>query len=176
MRGVPARRREGSLDLRVFPPHSRARVAACASLRGPRVACVPTQAFLAWAFAGTSVHRTLALFRLTHGTVVFVRLTRGEPVRPGKVPRALFLPRPHLCRLGVGIPGQASGLRNNCSPCLHRRPFEKRLPNLTGFRSQAKIWETAMPWKDFFSILLDACGDRTVLSKVPRRRGRGRHP
>ncbi len=40
---------------------------------------------VAWAFAGTSVHRTLALFRLTHWTVVCFRLTplrrqvRGSP-------------------------------------------------------------------------------------------------
>jgi hypothetical protein len=54
---------------------SRARVAACAALRCPCVACVPAQAFLAWAFAGITVHGTVILFRLT-----LLRLVgRGDP-------------------------------------------------------------------------------------------------
>ncbi len=32
---------------------------------------------LAWAFAGTSVHRTLALFRLTHRSPIYFRFTPG---------------------------------------------------------------------------------------------------
>ena len=48
------------------------------------------------------------------GALANLRLTHGEPVRPGKVPPALFLPRPHPCRLGAGIPA-GDGLRNKCS-------------------------------------------------------------
>ncbi len=32
-------------------------------------------------FAGTSVHRTLALFRLTHWTFALIRFTRAPPIR-----------------------------------------------------------------------------------------------
>ncbi len=37
---------------------------------------------MAWAFAGTSVRRTLALFRLTHWTVVFLRRTHRTLALP----------------------------------------------------------------------------------------------
>ncbi len=50
------------------------------------------------------------------GALAHLRLTHGEPVRPGKVPLALFYPRPHPCRLGASIPA-CNGLRNKCSSC-----------------------------------------------------------
>ncbi len=50
------------------------------------------------------------------GALENLRLTRGEPGRPGKVPLALFYPRPHPCRLGASTPA-CNGLRNKCSSC-----------------------------------------------------------
>ncbi len=71
----------------VLPPWSRARVAlgcglnvvsATPALRCPCVACVPAQAFLAWAFAGTSVHRTLVFIRRNHGYLRALATISGE--------------------------------------------------------------------------------------------------
>ncbi len=71
----------------VLPPWSRARVAlgcglnvvsATPALRCPCVACVPAQAFLAWAFAGTSVHRTLVSIRRNHGYLRALATITGE--------------------------------------------------------------------------------------------------
>ncbi len=42
------------------------------------------------------------------GALSRLRPTCGEPVRAGKLPRALLLPRPHPGRLGVRIPGLAT--------------------------------------------------------------------
>jgi hypothetical protein len=39
------------------------------------------------------------------GALANLRLTRGEPVRPGEVPLALLLYRPHPCTLGASIRG-----------------------------------------------------------------------
>ncbi len=50
------------------------------------------------------------------GALENLRLTRGEPGRPGKVSLALFLHRPHPCRLGASIPA-CNGLRNKRSSC-----------------------------------------------------------
>ncbi len=47
------------------------------AFRNPCSTWVPARALLARAFAGTSVHRTLALFRLTHRSLISFRLAPG---------------------------------------------------------------------------------------------------
>ena len=75
------------------------------ALRCPCCACV-----LAEARRGLGVRRderpadTRLIPAHPPGALARLRLTRGEPVRPGKLPRALLLPRPHSCWLGAGIP------------------------------------------------------------------------
>ncbi len=53
-------------------------VSATPALRCPCVACVPAQACLAWAFAGTSVHRTLVFIRRNHGYLRALATISGE--------------------------------------------------------------------------------------------------
>ena len=70
--------RSVKLRLRVF---SRARLAASASpLRFAVPASLggPAQAFLAWAFAGITVHRTVVFFRLTHSHLRALVTIPGE--------------------------------------------------------------------------------------------------
>jgi len=52
------------------------------------------------------------------GALANLRLTHGEPVRPGKVSLALFLHRPHPCRLGARIPGWRRSRKQRRDPCL----------------------------------------------------------
>ncbi len=84
---------------------------------------------VAWAFAGTSVHRTLALFRLTHWTVVCVRLTplrrqvRGSSSVANPLSGIIPAAAHSLLRLGTGpsrpwlgrLPGRASTGHSPCS-------------------------------------------------------------
>ncbi len=69
---------------------------------------------VAWAFAGTSVHRTLVFFRLTHWTVVFFRrILLCSTISPGaKLDRRK---RPEGCTPGMaGIKAQGSPLCRSC--------------------------------------------------------------
>jgi len=93
------------------------RLRCAAALRCPCVACLPAQAFLAWAFAGITVHRTVILFRLT-----LLRLAGREnpfvdfPFAGTSVHRTLvFIRRSHWhLRALATIPGENFRLAIRC--------------------------------------------------------------
>ncbi len=91
-------------------------------LRTPCVAWAPAQDF-----RGLGVRRDQrppdARLIPAHppGALAHLRLTHGEPVRPGKVSLALFLHRPHPCRLGASI-ASGDGLGNRGVIHVSRAP------------------------------------------------------
>ncbi len=94
------------------------------ALRFPCCAWVPARALLARAFAGTSVHRTLALFRLTHWTVVCFRHTplrrqvRGLPSVANRL-SGIKLPRSFIyIRFAPGFFSSQRKKRGFCSAPL----------------------------------------------------------
>ncbi len=72
---------------------------------------------VAWAFAGTSVHRTLVFIRLTHRTLVFIRLTHWTLACCRLTHRALVLFRLTHWRLGKSAahPGRARSGRKTAT-------------------------------------------------------------
>ncbi len=115
---------------------------------------------VAWAFAGTSVHRTLALFRLTHWTVVGFRLTplrwqvRGAPSVANPLSGIIPAAAHSLLRLGTGpslpwlgrLPGRAS---TGHSPCAGSPPGA-----LTIFRLAPAFFSSQRKKHDFCSAPL----------------------
>ena len=71
------------------------------------------------------------------GAFAMLRLTHGEPVRVGKLPRALLLPRPHPCRLGASIRA-GDGLGNKYS--IHISGDVRRLLG-SGYKGQDRRYK-----------------------------------
>jgi hypothetical protein len=86
---------------------------------------------------------------------------RGEPVRPGNVPLALFLPRPHPCRLGANIRGLRRSRKQRPDPC------------------NGRLWDSGAPDPFFFFLLDDdyrcAMPRRARKRSVSSEQWRGEH-